>query len=834
MWRLLALGSLVALFLSGWIGSWLCAAVNECVTTNDVNKVLLLSYSGAGIVGWPLVNDDNYVVDCFSGERVSYPHSDFPKGADFAYCGSAHFWCGGIVVPYSILATGVGSLDSGFQQYEQPILRSILDPGSAGYSKAISEQDIISTAEDTARPSCLHLKVIKTSLAWTYQYAEDLVLYDVEFRNIGSLPIKSVYVGPHYRAAVGYNPPEQSINVTGGIGGYRNRMPSSRCQADTEDVSVAWFADLDGNPINGSFGNDVALDDRGRWTKPCPSVGALVVLGYPEGMLEDRAYISFNWWVYQSTTADFGPERKDHRRSLAFPWSDGDTYYMMSNGEIDYDILHTAGITQTDPIWKFPPQELARGICTNGDVASYLLSVGPYDLNPGESFHVAYALVFGEHFHSDPTNRDFLPDYPDQFYAHVDFRDLYRNIEWAKWIYDNPGVDTDSDGYAGDLYICNQDSVLTDSGWVASVADTFFATGDGVPDWRPVSPPPSPELRLEPLVDGIGVYFNGYRSETTEDVFSGIADFEGYSVYVGRDQRDQSLSLVASYDKEDYDRYVYNPASGRYEVYGIPLPLDSLRCLYSRSEAPCADSTFDPLAYELPSHPYVHPRSPDSLFNFRKNSYNVTEYPTQTSIHKVYPDAPDPRGVDPEDLTPDYFTEDGRLKFFEYECEIHGLLSSVQYYVSVTAFDFGMPGTSIKPLESAKSVNATSCFVYATEGEMNGTDKQIYVYPNPYRASEDYRAQGYEGRTREDQPDYRTRAVNFANLPPKCTISIYSLDGDLVRRIDHDYSPNDPNSTHDYWDVITRNTEAPVSGLYYWVVEIPGGPTQIGKLVLIM
>ena len=131
-------------------------------------------------------------------------------------------------------------------------------------------------------------------------------------------------------------------------------------------------------------------------------------------------------------------------------------------------------------------------------------------------------------------------------------------------------------------------------------------------------------------------------------------------------------------------------------------------------------------------------------------------------------------------------------------------------------------------------MNVTSCFVYATESEKNGTDKQIYVYPNPYVASQDYRAQGYEGRTREDRPDYRTRAVNFANLPPKCTISIYSLDGDLIRSIDHDYSPGDPNSTHDYWDVITRNTEAPVSGLYYWVVEVPEGMTQIGKLVLIM
>ncbi|HKK20195.1 MAG TPA: hypothetical protein VJ983_01900, partial [candidate division Zixibacteria bacterium] len=412
--------------------------------------------------------------------------------------------------------------------------------------------------------------------------------------------------------------------------------------------------------------------------------------------------------------------------------------------------------------------------------------------------------------------------------------DLEKNIGWAKMIYDNPGVDTDGDGYAGELTICDQDSVYTDNGWVVTVADTFYTTGDGVPDWRTVMPPPAPTLRLEPLVGGIRIHFNGYYSETAKDIFSGIADFEGYSVYVGRDERDQSLSLVASYDNVDFDTYVYDAASGHFLAQGIPLPLDSLRCRYGRTDDPCMDSTFDPLAYSVPTKPYQDPRQQGRLLNFRKNAYNVHQYPTETSIHKTYPDALDPRGVLPQDLTPDYYTEDGHFKFFEYECEVHGLLTSVQYSVAVTAFDFGMPGTTIKPLESAKSANVTSCFIYANEGEESGSDKEIYVYPNPYRVKDNYRGRGYEGRTRQDRPDYRTRALNFGNLPPRCTISIYSLDGDLIRKIDHDYAPTDPNCHHDYWDMITRNTEAPVSGLYYWVVEIPGGKTQMGKFVIIM
>ena len=78
------------------------------------------------------------------------------------------------------------------------------------------------------------------------------------------------------------------------------------------------------------------------------------------------------------------------------------------------------------------------------------------------------------------------------------------------------------------------------------------------------------------------------------------------------------------------------------------------------------------------------------------------------------------------------------------------------------------------------------------------------------------------------------RVVHFANLPPKSMIRIYTIDGDLVREVVHDIPVSDPLSNHDYWDLITRNTQLAVSGLYYWTVEGDDGNVQIGKLVLIL
>jgi hypothetical protein len=99
-----------------------------------------------------------------------------------------------------------------------------------------------------------------------------------------------------------------------------------------------------------------------------------------------------------------------------------------------------------------------------------------------------------------------------------------------------------------------------------------------------------------------------------------------------------------------------------------------------------------------------------------------------------------------------------------------------------------------------------------------------------------YQEAGYEGREkdlRDNAPD-RKRKVNFANLPPKCTIRIYTLDGDLVKQIDHNAVSTDPLASHEKWDLITRNTQLVVSGLYYWTVEDEQGNVQVGKLVILM
>jgi hypothetical protein len=189
--------------------------------------------------------------------------------------------------------------------------------------------------------------------------------------------------------------------------------------------------------------------------------------------------------------------------------------------------------------------------------------------------------------------------------------------------------------------------------------------------------------------------------------------------------------------------------------------------------------------------------------------------------------------VHPDSLTADDYTADSLLKFYEYEMVIPNLLPSVSYFVSVTAFDFGSPPSGLQALETSKMDDIQTVYPYINPGDEDESNRKVYVYPNPYRFDGNYRSQGLESHGRDDDFVDRVRQVHFNNLPHKCTIRMFTLDGDLIREIDHDKTPDDPTSHHDTFSLINRNGMIIVSGLYYWTVESPDGKVQIGKLAVI-
>jgi hypothetical protein len=526
---------------------------------------------------------------------------------------------------------------------------------------------------------------------------------------------------------------------------------------------------------------------------------------------------------------------------LGTPVGDRNKYYFLRNEEFDYDQVLTAGIPPTDSLWLYPNQSIAKDI-SDGYDTRYLLSFGPFNIDPGQTLPLSFAYLAGEYLHKDPDNvRNHLSGdnyFPETYYEYLDFSDLGMNAVWASWVYDNPGVDTDSDGYAGKFRLHCRDSVIGgiidtvsphDTIWEYDRCDTIWYEGDGVPDFRGASPPPAPVVWVQPEVGRFRIRFNGLRSETTRDVFSGTVDFEGYRVYISRDERAASYSLLASYDIEDYNKYVYDTASGDFQLRDVPFGLPELRCLYGDS---CNDPFFDPESYTR-AGPYQMPGY-DSVFYFEPQDHNRSLLGVSTPIRKVYPDQPYPTSLNPDSADASELTEDGYLKYFEYEHVVENLLPTVLYYVNVTAFDYGSPQSKLSALETSKTNNPKLAYPLPTVQAVEQYSLEPYVYPNPYRGDGSYFAEGFEGRDALYAIPDRMRRIHFANLPAKCMIRIHTLDGDLVREIAHDMNPDDPASSHDEWDLITRNTQMVVSGIYYWSVERENGETHMGKLVIIM
>ena len=799
------------------------------------------------------------VPDPFTGDQIT--SCIYPKNSNIVYLWVGALWIGAVVGRDTLVScstedwyttlefwptqefTDQSATRDGFQ-YES------IDEGSAFYSPdAHSEQDIICEYDDSrtdpnlvapdptdGRPHVpLGLKIRQRSMAWSYSYADDFVLFDYQIQNEGQDILKNVYMGIFIDGDVWHISRNGPEGWNDDIVGFYRTHPSRDGCGFIDTVNIAYTADNDGDPENGAWNE-----------KSARSVVGVKLVRTPS----DSLRYSFNWWVtdYSDPSHDFGPRRKgtptDPFRSfgerLGTPPGDKNKYYVLRHPEFDYDLLYTA-VDHSSDGW-LPPPERAVDLADGFDVR-YLLSFGPFEIHPGEKLPITFAWVGGEDFHVNPTDFDsFNPYSPDGYYNKLNFDKLAENSRWATWVYDNPGVDTDSDGYAGKFHVCCSDSAqvtvdttiggrdTTVTLWHYNVCDTSYYAGDGVPDFRGASPPPAPKFWIEPGVGRLRVRFNGERSELTVDKFSGTADFEGYRVYIARDNRQSSFSVVASYDRQDYNKYIWNedklPAPG-YSLLDNPFTIDSLRCLYGSS---CSDSNFNPESFTR-SAPYTHPLYPDSVFYFEPQDYNASEFGVSTPITKVYPNQPYPSSLNVDSASADELTPEGNFKYFEYEYTIENLLPTVPYYVNVTAFDFGSPKSGLQALESSVTNGAVIAYPLESVDSVESKDLKAYVYPNPYRESDDYAGHGYENRTGTLAPD-RSHLLHFANLPRVCKISIYSLDGDLIKSIDHNYPQGGPEAMHESWDLITRNTQLVVSGLYYWVVASDLG-TQMGKFVVI-
>jgi hypothetical protein len=121
-------------------------------------------------------------------------------------------------------------------------------------------------------------------------------------------------------------------------------------------------------------------------------------------------------------------------------------------------------------------------------------------------------------------------------------------------------------------------------------------------------------------------------------------------------------------------------------------------------------------------------------------------------------------------------------------------------------------------------------FEFTTQGEH--TDKElakkdldkIKVVPNPYIVSASW----------EQENPYTTgrgpRELHFTHLPPKCTIRIFNVLGQLVVTLEHNSDLWDGTAV---WDMMTKDKLDVAYGVYIYHVDAEGIGEKIGKFAII-
>lgn len=116
----------------------------------------------------------------------------------------------------------------------------------------------------------------------------------------------------------------------------------------------------------------------------------------------------------------------------------------------------------------------------------------------------------------------------------------------------------------------------------------------------------------------------------------------------------------------------------------------------------------------------------------------------------------------------------------------------------------------LKPIEP----NIQDAYEFKIKGAIVKTEsikeniKRIRVVPNPYITSSLYEPEFGELRR---EP---LRQIQFINLPPECTIYIFTIDADLIKTIQH-YSTNGT----EIWDLRSESGREIAPGIYIYLVK---------------
>ena len=787
--------------------------------------------------------------------------------------------------------------DLGNDRIDEEVLNGYDDDGDGLIDEdfaQVGNQMMVCTMYDNTRLAAeyypdhtpLNLRVVQESYAWEGDQVDDFVGFEYTITNVGVSDINSVYIGFFADSDIG---PRSGTGTASDdmAGSFSGAVRASDGSYVPVEVGFMWDAAED-NPLNGYFGIAFLGHDTDPLGVRAPQTVKLRTFQRFSGQAPfdqggDPVNDSQRYQLLSAGADEYDTDVQEGKQDdFRFLVSAGPFQVLESGDELKFQVALAVG----------NGLQGLKQTCAEAALTYYgnYFDVIPDQVNQsdGEPIFTGVngreTILCREDF-DDPSDFDALyPDFGDttclsQAWLLANAAPLDPDIDvfsynvggrdknCAMFNMDNcfecfrrkthsqnetsAEARCDTEDFADETWNCNSD----DADYLKTGC-TGLGGYETQVTWLVGMAPPPPGMRLWPTDNAVYVYWNN-ESEVTADVRLNTIDFESYRVWradnwtrpygssLENGPGSNLWQLIAEYDVVDsfwvddtrqlplgrntgLEGIRYTPlvlSNPEYEGLAEAMQLVADADPDGRYEdrPPLFDSNGEPLDISVPLLPWQG--YPDVLDTF---------WAATARAESIY--------IDPVTLDPTLIIK-GKdpVQFYEYiDPAVH---NGFLYFYSVTATDHELelvagddgstyyriigPGQNGDPSSGFDNSSPATEAQSAADREAYGAN--IFVYPNP--ATRDALNEFQELLPNGDDPT--GVRVRFANLPKAHnTIEIFTLSGDLVETIEHDGSDGYGEAT---WNLISRNGQEIVSGIYLYVVSSDDGAFEdfIGKFVVV-
>ena len=328
------------------------------------------------------------------------------------------------------------------------------------------------------------------------------------------------------------------------------------------------------------------------------------------------------------------------------------------------------------------------------------------------------------------------------------------------------------------------------------------------------TPPTRPTVYAETGQGEVNIYWNDF-AESSRDVVTGYADFEGYKIYKSID----GGSAWGEAEDMIFDTEGIFAGWRPFRQFDLSAESDSVRCVYSNDD--CSEEEGNrghSIRGEDPYFPWFSLGNDSGLEAVRLDEpivingdtmkYRFIDKNVIDGLEYTYSVVAYDMGVEPPFRTTYKNTGDG-----QFEAVIDTNYSNPDQWASPDGY---------ASIENSKGTTVLDRnFVQVYPGVTPTSDlSNVGVVPNPYIVHSGFKESEH------------LRQIRFTNIPAQCTITIFTLNGEHVSTIEHD----NEETGNAWWDMRSVNNQEISPGLYLFHVEQSNSSMSepfIGKFAVI-